>query len=48
MVEGGRETNIRADVHPISQGLSVKAVNTFGGVDRDLAAGMDWLSPLRR
>jgi sarcosine oxidase subunit alpha len=40
-----QETNIRADVHPITQGLSVKAVNTFGGVNSDVAAGMDWLSP---
>lgn len=46
MVESQQETNIRADVHPIHEGLSLKAVNTFGGVDRDLAAGMDWLSPL--
>ncbi|MCI0418593.1 MAG: 2Fe-2S iron-sulfur cluster-binding protein, partial [Acidobacteria bacterium] len=45
MVESQHETNIRADVHPITPGLSVKAVNTFGGVNRDLAAGMDWLSP---
>ena len=45
MVESRQETNIRADVHPIASGLSVKAVNTFGGVDRDLAAGMNLLSP---
>src|SRR5688572_16305325 len=45
MVESQQETNIRADVHLITQGLRVKAVNTFGGVNCDLAAGMDWLSP---
>jgi sarcosine oxidase, subunit alpha len=45
MVESQQETNIRADVHPIRSGLRVKAVNTFGGVNSDLAAGMDWLSP---
>ena len=45
MVEGQQETNIRADLHPIEQGLSVKAVNTFGGLDHDLAAGMNLLSP---
>ena len=45
MVESHQETNIRADVQPVTQGMSVKAVNTFGGVDRDLAAGMDRLSP---
>lgn len=45
MVESAQMTNIRADVHPISAGLSVKAVNTFGGLDSDLAAGMDRLSP---
>ena len=45
MVESQQETNIRADVHPITSGLSVKAVNTFGGVDHDLAAGMNLLSP---
>jgi len=45
MVESQQETNIRADVHLIRPGLSVKAVNTFGGVNSDLAAGMDWLSP---
>ena len=41
----GRRPIFALIVHPITQGLSVKAVNTFGGVDRDLAAGMDWLSP---
>src|SRR5262245_8680619 len=32
VVESRQETNIRADSCSIRQGLSVKAVNTFGGV----------------
>ncbi|MBM3800993.1 MAG: FAD-dependent oxidoreductase [Acidimicrobiia bacterium] len=45
MLETRQQTNIRADVCPIVPGLSVKAVNTVGGVEHDLAAVMDWLSP---
>ncbi|MEW5979798.1 MAG: glycine cleavage T C-terminal barrel domain-containing protein [Acidobacteriota bacterium] len=45
ILESQEETNIRGDDRLITPGLSVKAVNTFGGVDSDLAAILNRLSP---
>ncbi len=45
MFESEQETNIRADVTRVSEGLNLKAVNTVGGLENDLAGFMDKLSP---
>src|SRR5262249_5271990 len=44
--ESADETNIRSDTTLITEGMNLKAVNTVGGLDRDLAGFMDKLSPL--
>ena len=41
MMEGESETNIRGDLRQIEDGLNVRAVNTIGGVVRDLLKIMD-------
>jgi|RhiMetdeSRZDD1v2_1073273.scaffolds.fasta_scaffold109649_2 sarcosine oxidase, subunit alpha len=43
--ESAEETNIRSDTTLITEGMNLKAVNTVGGLDRDLAGFMDKLSP---
>lgn len=44
--EGSRSTpNVRADVAPARAGISVRTVNTRGGVERDRGAFLDRLSP---
>ena len=35
LVEDDSRTNLRGDVLPIEQGLDLRAVNTFGGLERD-------------
>ena len=37
LVTSGDRTNVRADVEPVSQGKSYRAVNTYGGLRFDLA-----------
>jgi sarcosine oxidase subunit alpha len=41
MMESGDRTNIRADLTQISEGLELNAVNTWGGVRRDLLKVLD-------
>jgi sarcosine oxidase subunit alpha len=36
--------NVRGDVTPLADGMSVNAVNTFGGLDHDRARVLDWFS----
>jgi sarcosine oxidase subunit alpha len=43
--ESPEETNIRSDITPIAEGMNLRAVNTVGGLEHDLAAFMDRLSP---
>jgi sarcosine oxidase subunit alpha len=46
VLHGGRNLgNVRADVVPLAAGMSVRAVNTAGGVLRDRRALLDRLSP---
>jgi sarcosine oxidase subunit alpha len=35
MVEDGQRTNLRGDLVPIRDGMDVRVVNTFGGLERD-------------
>lgn len=35
IVENGEQTNLRGDMLPITEGLEVRSVNTFGGLRRD-------------
>lgn len=44
MMQDGPLPNVRADVAPLEEGRSLKAVNTFGGVKRDLAQANGLLS----
>jgi sarcosine oxidase subunit alpha len=44
MMESCDATNIRADLTLIEDQLDVRAVNTFGGVDRDFGKAVDMLS----
>ena len=46
MVQDGERLNLRADVVPLEQGLRLNAVNTFGGLDRDRARFLGWISRL--
>jgi sarcosine oxidase subunit alpha len=46
VAEDGRSTNIRMDQTSIAEGMDLRAVNTWGGCDRDVGQFMDWLSPL--
>src|SRR5262249_44380541 len=43
--ESPTETNIRSDMTPIADGMNLKAVNTIGGLEHDVASFMDNLSP---
>src|SRR5207249_1232123 len=43
--ESVEETNIRSDITLVAPGMNLKAVNTVGGLDHDLAGFMDKLSP---
>lgn len=45
MVQDGPRINLRADVEPLVAGMNLRAVNTFGGLDRDRAGILDRLSP---
>jgi sarcosine oxidase, subunit alpha len=37
LMQAGQQHNLRADVTPLVDGMELSAVNTWGGVDRDLA-----------
>ncbi|MDA0983806.1 MAG: 2Fe-2S iron-sulfur cluster-binding protein [Proteobacteria bacterium] len=45
MMQAGSTPNVRADVAALAQGLSLTSVNTHGGLERDRARYLDWLSP---
>lgn len=44
MVQDGQRLNVRGDVEPVREGMSLAAVNTFGGLDRDRARFLGHLS----
>lgn len=46
MVENGIDINMRADVLPVAEGMTLRAVNTAGGVANDHFALLGWLAPL--
>jgi sarcosine oxidase subunit alpha len=46
LVTDGLDTNIRADVVPLKDGLVIKAVNTDGGVKKDRNRYFEMLAPL--
>ncbi len=46
LVTDGMDTNIRADVVTLSNGMQLKAVNTDGGVIKDKSKYIDSISPL--
>ena len=46
MVTDGNDTNIRADVVGVQSGMSLRAVNTDGGVIKDKNKYIDSISPL--
>jgi len=45
LMQDGQKLNVRADVTPLTQGMTLEAVNTFGGVERDKASVINFLSP---
>jgi sarcosine oxidase subunit alpha len=45
LMQDGQKLNVRADVTPITQGMTLEAVNTFGGVKSDRASVINFLSP---
>ncbi len=45
LMTDGEDTNIRADVWPVSHGMQLQAVNTDGGVIKDKNKYIDYLSP---
>lgn len=46
MVTDGVDTNIRADVTPIQEGMRLTAVNTSGGVKKDKKSWLDKIAPI--
>lgn len=45
LMQSGQELNLRADVTPLEAGMSLSAINTFGGVMGDRASVLNFLSP---
>ncbi len=45
LMQSGQRLNIRADVTPLEDGMTLSAINTFGGVMSDRASVLDLLSP---
>jgi sarcosine oxidase subunit alpha len=45
LMQSGQELNLRADVTPLEAGMSLSAINTFGGVISDRASVLNFLSP---
>ena len=45
LMQDGQKLNIRADVAPLEDGMSLLAVNTNGGVSRDRNSVLDFFSP---
>lgn len=45
MLQAGQRLNVRGDVEPLAEGMSLAAVNTFGGLAGDRARFLDKLSP---
>ena len=46
LVTDGVDTNIRADVTPLKDGMQLYTVNTSGGVKQDKKRWLDWISPI--
>jgi sarcosine oxidase, subunit alpha len=44
LMQNGSQLNLRADVTPLESGMSLTAINTFGGVMRDRARVIDFFS----
>jgi sarcosine oxidase subunit alpha len=44
LMQDGQKLNVRADVTPITAGMSLSAVNTFGGAVGDRASVINWFS----
>lgn len=44
LMQDGEKLNVRADVTPIAAGMSLSAVNTFGGAVGDRASVINWFS----
>ncbi len=42
-VQIGGEPNVRADLHPVADGLAARSINRLGSLDHDLYAGMGLL-----
>jgi sarcosine oxidase subunit alpha len=45
IVAEGSNTNVRADVTPIQEGMNCTAVNTIGGLESDKGNLIEWFSP---
>ncbi|KJH73570.1 2Fe-2S iron-sulfur cluster-binding protein [Aliterella atlantica] len=45
LMQDGQKLNIRADVTPLTPGMQLEAVNTFGGVESDKASVINFFSP---
>ena len=45
LMQWGERPNVRADVTPLFEGMTLEAVNTFGGLESDRARHLDRLSP---
>lgn len=46
LMQPGQELNLRADVTPLEAGMSLSAINTFGGVMGDRASVLNFLIPI--
>ncbi|PSB21891.1 FAD-dependent oxidoreductase [Phormidesmis priestleyi ULC007] len=45
LMQSGQKLNIRADVTPLEDGMTLSAINTFGGVMGDRASAIEFFSP---
>lgn len=45
LMQSGQQLNLRADVTPLASGMSLSAVNTYGGAISDRASVLDFFSP---
>ena len=44
LMQDGQKLNVRGDVTPLTQGMRLEAVNTFGGVESDRASVINFFS----
>ena len=45
LMQSGQKLNVRADVTPLEDGMTLSAINTFGGVMGDRASAIELFSP---